>query len=214
MSLYNIYAFCSTFEIALWIIAFLTLFLVVGVVWQLVKKEEPTFLSDVFLGEINFLIKKIILITVSLLFAFMSLFSIPHFVTALGCEDLRAKPSGTYCYYVYATNEKDKTYTLPANIEKINDNTYLVHNVYFKNGGYLYFEDCDYFKYDDTEYVIDQNGNGWNIELTSYKTSNRKVKETTDFKIPYILYASLSVFIINALLHLYHLIKYYKTNTI
>lgn len=214
MSLYNIYAVCVTFKIPLFIISFFALFLIISIVWQIIKKEEPTFLSDGLFGELNFTAKKVILIIISFIFSVISVFSIPHFVTALGCEDLRAQPPGTHCYYVYATNEKNKTYTLAANIEKVNDNEYLVHNVYFKNGGYLYFEDCDYFEYSDKEYVIDQNGNSWDIKLTTYKASHQRVKETAKFEIPYILYASALIYIINALLHLYHLLKYRKINVI
>lgn len=117
-------------------------------------------------------------VSISLLCAFIILFSNNYFWALIGSKDIRTLPSGTYCYYVYATNKKDKTYTLPANIEKINDDYYIVNNVYFKNGGYLYFEDCDYFKYGKKEYTCDQNGNGWYIELTNNKTVHKKVKET------------------------------------
>ncbi|MBP3706266.1 MAG: hypothetical protein J6J13_03325, partial [Clostridia bacterium] len=110
----------------------------------------------------------------------LALFSNNHFIIKLGCEDIRVMPDGTYCYYVLATNEKDKTYTLPANIEKI-DGNYCVRNIYFKNGGYLYFDDCDYFEYDETARVCDQSGNFWNIKLTNNKTTHYKVNEVTHF---------------------------------
>ena len=115
----------------------------------------------------------------------------------LGCEDIQVMPPGNYCYYVYATNEKDKTYTLPANIEKVNNDTYLVHNIYFKNGGYLYFGDAaDYFDYGEKERHIDQNENFWDIKLTSYKTHHEKVSETKPFNPCKLVLPCISIIII------------------
>ena len=105
-------------------------------------------------------------------------------------------PEGTYCYYVHATNEKGKTYTLPAKINKINeiyveeDNEnvkkssytyYYLNNIYFENGGYLYF-DSDYFEYSEEICATDQGGNEWKIQLTSQKAFHPKVNETKPFK--------------------------------
>ncbi len=142
------------------------------------KREEQYFLDAISLSLDSSKTKSICVSIVSIIMCLMVFFGSRQIVIKLGCDDIQVMPKGTYCYYVYATNEKDKTYTLPANIEKVNDDEYLVHNVYFKNGGFLYFEDCDYFDYGDKEYTIDQNGNGWYIELTPHKTFHEKVKET------------------------------------
>ncbi len=142
------------------------------------KRQEPYFLDAIGMPFDTTKAKSICITIVSIIMCLMVFFGSRQIVIGLGCDNIQVMPEGTYCYYVYATNEKDKTYTLPANIEKVNNNTYLVHNVYFENGGYLYFEDCDYFDYGDKEYSIDQNGNGWYIELTNHKTHHEKVTET------------------------------------
>ncbi len=142
------------------------------------NRKEPYFLDAICLTFDTSKAKAICVCIVSIIMCLMVFFGSRQIVIGLGCDDIQVMTEGTYCYYVYATNEKDKTYTLPANIEKVNDNEYLVHNVYFKNGGFLYFEDCDYFDYGDKEYSIDQNGNGWYIELTPRKAYHERVEET------------------------------------
>ena len=57
---------------------------------------------------------------------------------------------------------------------------YCVDNVYFSNGGYLYFGEgyTDTFNFGETQTYHDQNENEWEIELTNYKTSHKDVQET------------------------------------
>lgn len=142
------------------------------------NSSKQTFLSQYRDSFSPFKEKKTAAISVCVLSCFVILFSNSHFVTMLGSRDIRTMPEGTYCYYVKATNEKGKTYTLPAKIEKINSTYYGIYNVYFKNGGYLYFEDSEYIKYSETLSTHDQSGKDWDIKLTTYKCSHEKVEET------------------------------------
>lgn len=182
MSLYSIYAFCKIiiFVIAAHIIALSCLCIWLGAIKFVSPKARKhiSFKKQFEDLYIPFGPNKFTTILICLLSTLIILFSNNYFITLINDKDIRTLPSGTYCYYVYATNQKDKTYTLPANIEKINNNYYVVYNVYFKNGGYLYFEDCENFKYGEKERVSDQTGNFWDIELTNRKTFHEKVKET------------------------------------
>jgi hypothetical protein len=111
----------------------------------------------------------------------VALFSSSFFVVSvLGCDDPRIMPSGNYCYYVEATNENGKTYTLPAHIIIEDSGEFSVYKVFFDNGGYLYFEDCFYdsVNFDETLYVEDQRENLWKINLTTKKTYHNAVNET------------------------------------
>ena len=85
--------------------------------------------------------------------------------------------------------------TLPANIKKYNENFYTVNNVYFNNGGYLYFGDSDYVEYLETAYEIDQNENFWDIELTNIKTVHKKVTETNPKNIKKLFLPFVEIFI-------------------
>lgn len=106
------------------------------------------------------------------------LFSDSYVVWKLaGSEDLRLAPDGVYCYYVIASPEDyAKTYTLPAKIKKT-DGNYVVQNVYFSNGGYLYLNSGEYIDFNDSVDYCDQNGDIWEIELTNNKASHSKVHE-------------------------------------
>lgn len=139
---------------------------------------EDGLLLDFFCNK-----NKLKAIIITSLCIFFTLFSSSNFILLLGCDDIRIMPKGTYCYYVYATNENGNTYTLPANISKINRTEYGIKNVYFKNGGYLYFSDFDYIKFDDEFNAHDQNNNEWQIELTTHKTTHPKVKETSPLNV-------------------------------
>lgn len=175
MSLYEIYDICSVtlFE---FIAHFYVLFLCIS------GFSEPHFLDIICMRFESFKSSAFCVSLVSLLISFIILFSNNQFVIMLGCDDIRVMPEGTYCYYVYATNEKGKTYTLPARINKIDRLQYYVENVYFKNGGYLYFPNGDFFEYDDTFNNYDQSDKEWEIELTNNKTFHEKVEETEPFK--------------------------------
>lgn len=109
------------------------------------------------------------------------LFSNGYFLTEiLKSEDLRLMPDGRYCYYVEATNEKGKTYILPAQINKT-EGDYFVDYIYFDNGGYLYFDWDEYAEtFTDTIEDEDQDGHKWRITLTNKKTSHYKVEEVKE----------------------------------
>lgn len=143
-------------------------------------------------------------ITVNLLLVFIALFMNNHFVISLGCTDLEVMPEGRYCYYVEATNEKGKTYTLAANILKEGSNAYAIENVYFNNGGYLYFDICDYEEFDDELYVFDQDGKEWTIKLTNKKASHSSVLEEKEFGAsPTFFYIITGLFTANTLSYLF-----------
>lgn len=184
MDLYGIHSFCRfpIFLIAVYLMIFSSL---ISNYCYLSSIRNPTcdngFFLDLFCNE-----NKIKAIIISIICIFIALFSSNNFIILLGCEDIRIMPEGTYCYYVYATNEKGNTYTLPANIEKI-DGNYYVHNVYFNNGGYLYFSDGDFFDFDEDITYFDQNNNEWTINLTTNKTSHSKVKEKNPLRISWLL---------------------------
>ena len=109
--------------------------------------------------------------------------SIIHF---LGCTDIRTLDYGEYAYCVYATSEKGKTQKMLAKIcvdydDKDDDTSQMIwiENIYFNNGGYLYFEDSDVFcpySKENPSYIInkDQNGKYWEIELTNQKVYTTK----------------------------------------
>ncbi len=192
MDLYSIYRFCSAWPFLI-ISFFYALFAAIEVISS-IKKQSNTPALDLFYGNIKNLKNKAFLSSIIGLFiCFLILFSSNQLVISLGCNDIRVMPEGTYCYYVKATNEKGKTYTLPAKIEKISDTyeyeegktktktIYYINNVYFKNGGYLYFEDC-YTDYDTAETFSDQRDREWKIKITPYKTYNEKVLETNPSK--------------------------------
>lgn len=106
------------------------------------------------------------------------------FAQIIGFHRLDIEPFGSVCcYYVEAENESGKTYALPAKItidssshDTIDSNgeikivtrrEYIINNVFFYNGGYLYFdagkglsEAGDFFT------AADQSGEVWRIRLT------------------------------------------------
>lgn len=101
-----------------------------------------------------------------------------------GRQDLRLAPNGTYCYYVVASREyTSKEYTLPARIEKT-DGNYVITNVYFPNGGYLYFDSPDYTEVEEKNMYGDQDGDGWEIKLNNNQTSHPKVY--TNYSVGYV----------------------------
>ena len=217
MNLYEIYSiFSQPYFIVLTIIAGLCGLIDIIAHWGSIDQPHQNHsLSDALLVNLSFSGRKITLIFINLFLVFAVLFFNNHFVVSLGCSDLRVMPKGTYCYYVLVTNEKDKTYTLPAKIEKLSYDEYYIDNVYFKNGGWLYFEGGDYFQYDDTSYSsFDQNGKEWDLELTSKKATHAKVTEVKIFTLSTtIFYYALSFeFLFIAIMHLIHLTKGYKQN--
>ncbi len=141
--------------------------------------SQCDFSSNILFSKKSVVLKKTVAILVHLFMVFVLLFGSRYFVVGiLNCNDIRAMPDGQYCYYVKATNEKNKTYTLPANIYKYDDR-YTVYNVYFNNDGYLYFkESCSDMKYGETNYGYDQKDREWQIELTNTKAYHPSVQET------------------------------------
>ena len=144
------------------------------------RKRQISFFSDIFLNYNNqqIIIKKILMI---LLHVFLSVVAVlgsySFLVSVLKCEDLRLLPSGTYCYYVEATNSKGKTYTLPAEIIK-SEGEYTVHKVYFNNGGYLYLDTYNTADFDETLETTDQDERDWDISFTNHKTYHHSITET------------------------------------
>lgn len=160
-------------------------------------KNAVSFFIDIIRIKFdNYKFGAICISLISFIASFVILFSNNQFVILLGCKDIRVMPEGTYCYYVYATNENGKTYTLPAKIDKINRLQYFVDNIYFKNGGYLYFSDGDYIEYEDTFTSWDQNENDWEIKLTNKKIYHEKVAETNPFKPINLVLPFIEVFVI------------------
>lgn len=144
-------------------------------------RNDDRFLDAITLSLDSFKGKSICVAIVSIIMCLMVFFGSQQIVIGLGCQDIRVMPEGTYCYYVEATNERNKTYALPARIKKIDEITYGVSNVYFENGGFLYFSDFDYVEYDDEFYSWDQRDNEWHIQFTPNKAYHEKVTETEPF---------------------------------
>ena len=181
MSLYSVYDVCSALfpMIPAHIVALFCIANNLSIISFFTKRNQSKSFLEIFDDMYGlYRLSKFAFVIVFICAVIVILFSNSYFVTLLGSKDLRTMPSGTYCYYVEATSEHDKTYTLPAKVEKINSNYYQVHNVYFKNGGYLYFEDSEYIKYKTTDYAHDQNGKSWDIKLTNKKTSHSMIEET------------------------------------
>ena len=121
-------------------------------------------------NEIN--IKKPILIIACLVCTFVLIFSNSVIVWTLdGKTDLRLAPEGVHFYSVIINREDSSShYTLPAKILK-SEGLYYVENVYFSNGGYLYFNSHEYTDFDETITDADQNGEFWEIKITNLKAS-------------------------------------------
>lgn len=228
MSLYDIYEISSSaiFTIPLFFAAFFCIFDIWHFIKSFSQKKKPKPDADGLFLDMSFKTRKITIILLNFLFIFITLFSNNCFVIMLGCEDIRVMPEGTYCYYVLATNKKDNTYTLPAKIEKVNETydfgegdikhsqDYYIKNVYFKNGGYLYFGDeCELYKNKKTgkftATAYDQNEKEWKIELTDNKTSHPKVTETNPLRFSTIIFIFIiaSCFLLSSILHFLHLLK-------
>ena len=180
MDLHSLYFGANGWLLVVAILSSLSSVYVFGAIYGKVKYgKEIQFASDVLLERLSRDTRKIVAILFHLLMIVILIFGSNYFIVHI-CRstDIRCMPEGTYCYYVKATNEKDKTYTLPAKIKKYNLSEYYVENVYFDNGGYLYFDGGDAFEFDESQREYDQNSHQWEIELTNYKTTHKKVTET------------------------------------
>lgn len=175
-------------------------------------KKERTIFINFFTSAAKQKKLKIAISFILVLFtSLIILGSNPQTYILLGNKDIRLMPKGTYCRYVYA-ELNNKTYTLPAKITKYHtdiETGSFVKNVYFKNGGYLYFEDsCNLFLTKKSKEVvgegIDQQEREWSITVTNKIAEHEKVI-TTNYKKSYLLMFSLFEIIVL----LISFIKYY-----
>lgn len=231
MNVYNLYDFASEtlFSVPCVLISLCYLPQLKKFFKNIKLENNFSFLSDIFFKDSSFLIKKIFAIVLHLFFVFILLFNSTYFVVnILGCEDIRAMPKGEYCYYVKATNEKGKTYTLPAKIIKTTDEysdyvgdeerirrktVYCVENVYFENGGYLYFESYETFNFHEVQTYYDQDEREWEIKLTNKKAHHIKVKEV-EIRCEIIDYICYFFIIVNTAVIYAHCYSLYKQNII
>jgi len=91
---------------------------------------------------------------------------------------LFARSQGSYCYTVMATNENNKTYTLPAEIGVTSflPHEYSIDRVFFPNGGYLSFSyPSTITKRYRQIYATDQHDNTWTLKFID------KPNNTTQF---------------------------------
>lgn len=215
MELYDIYNNCS--QIPFMVIAHLYfIFIALDLIAMLQTKTESSFFIDIIRIKFdNYKLGALFISLISFILSFIILFSNNQFVIMLGCEDLKVMPEGTYCYYVYATSENDKTYTLPAKIIKPSQIEYGIDNVYFKNAGYLYFSDYDFVECDEKFSAWDQNNKDWEIELTSKKTQHTKVKETNPFKPLNLIFPFVEILVIftATIIYVFKLIKLHRRLT-
>ena len=108
----------------------------------------------------------------------------------VGINNLRIKPEGTYCFYVEATRNGDKTYTLPARIRIEEDREdederriyryYYIERVYFSNGGFLDTEDLDAVSINKPTVFYDDNENKWEFVLLNEHSYTPEIKETNN----------------------------------
>lgn len=156
-------------------------------------------------------ISAFIIIFITFLMVFLSN---PQTYVLFGSTDIRLFPEGTYCRYVYA-EYNNKTYTLPAEITKYRTDIEtggFVRNVYFENGGYLFFDDsCNLLLtenyYDIVGDGIDQQDREWSIRVSHIPTQHEKII-TTKYQKPIALLLPLFEFITL----LFSLINFYKKN--
>ena len=188
---------------------------VVSNIFNLIRKKAKSnsgsFLISI-LGD-----KFYIATTVVLSLLIVYIFASPSFQQLINYHHLQREPiGGTYAYYVIAKNEKNQEYTLPAavsisyetdtdlryNPNTFNDeeittqsDTFIINRIYFKNGGYLYFEEPLIFsKPNETIYATDQNNKDWKIKLTDSHTKSEFVKEHNPIsKLDYIFHICIAV---------------------
>lgn len=135
------------------------------------KNRKKQFYESVYY-LVNIGANKIALIVVLLLCTFVLIFTENQLVWLMdGKTDLRLAPEGVHFYSVIINREDSSShYTLPAKILK-SEGLYYVENVYFSNGGYLYFNSHEYTDFDETITDADQNGEFWEIKITNLKAS-------------------------------------------
>lgn len=206
--MYEIYDTINKLPILIVIAVLVSLFLGFQCLGCLFSKKEALNETIYFL-ENEYNIKKPLIIIVCLVCCFVMIFSDSYAVWVLdGKTDIRTAPEGTYCYYVIARrDDSSKQYTLPAKINKL-EGDYFVENIYFSNGGYLYFNSYEYSEYGETIRDADQDGDFWEIKLTNRKAYHSSVTESysVNFWRMFLLIVS------NALIMLYAIILLFSKN--
>lgn len=150
------------------------------------------------------------LFIVSLMFTIFT-FSNNNFVHLLGCYDVDTLSPGTYSYYVKATSQKGKTYTLPAKVIIHDEGGYSIKNVYFKNGGYLYFATDDPVSLSETFSAEDQSEREWDIKLTNKTVKTNKFKVSSLYRTESILrYALYNLCLLVQIIRLFHYYRIWK----
>lgn len=129
----------------------------------------------------------------------------------VGVNDLRLKPTGTYCFYVEATKYGGKTYTLPAQIrieteiEEVSENSsrtyryYFVDKVIFSNGGYLNTENMESIEINDRSRFYDNNDDEWELVLLNKHAYSPYVVETNNatwLDLMFLMIRVISIFIV------------------
>lgn len=193
MELYDLYGFCSCLGSFIWLASLLNLAEIWNIIESFFRKKRITLTVYEIYTEIFKKRARLAAIIVNVLLLIISLLANKHFLISLGSEDLRIMPKGNYCYYVYATNEKGKTYTLPAKIHK-DGKLYYVENVYFNNGGYLYFEDhYENYTFSETQRLTDQNDKDWEIKLTNIRSFRKNFNSSLTYGFDVFLFYSMAI---------------------
>ena len=108
----------------------------------------------------------------------------------IGYHNIELEPSGTYCYYVEAS-DGEHLYTLPAQVfveeyeKEEGERTYkcrlyYIKKVYFSNGGYLDFSKSWDVKLNKRAILYDQNDKEWECTLLNEHAYTPQVKESKD----------------------------------
>ncbi len=160
------------FALIILVAIFLSLFSLMPIFSLFSKNRKKEINKNIYYLENELNIKKPILIISCLVCTFVLIFSNSVIVWTLdGKTDLRLAPEGVHFYSVIINREGSSShYTLPAKILK-SEGLYYVENVYFSNGGYLYFNSYEYADFDETITDADQNGEFWEIKITNLKAS-------------------------------------------
>ena len=128
-------------------------------------------------------------------------------------NNLKLKPEGTYCFYVEATRNYSKTYTLPAQIriekesEEVGEGKertytyYYIEKVIFSNGGYLDTGDLGSVEINEASYFYDNEDNEWELVLLNEHAYSPNVKETNNATWFDISFLSLEIISISILIY-------------
>lgn len=111
----------------------------------------------------------------------------------VGIHNLLLKPEGTYCFYVEASPNDGKTYTLPAQIRVERESKeiaegkektytcYYIDKVFFSNGGWLDNEDGEPVEINKPTYYYDYDSDEkWKLVLLNEHAYSQYVNETNN----------------------------------